>query len=110
MTYEEAVAKAKARASRTGLTYFVTERIDHPAYPGETVYLVIAEQDKRLWAFDERCIEVIEGNLINEPCRTCSGGMVVPDVDNPVVGNPCPTCVVAQGEKHEADASDERQP
>jgi hypothetical protein len=60
LTRQEAIAKAEARASRTNLVYLVTERTDHPAYPGETVHLVIAEQDKRLWALDERCVEVVE--------------------------------------------------
>lgn len=30
-----------------------------------------------------------------QSCSTCKGDMVVPDPDNPVVGNPCPDCTVA---------------
>lgn len=36
-------------------------------------------------------------HLHGEPveCPTCNGDMVVRDVDNPVVANPCPDCTLA---------------
>ena len=60
MTRNEAVAKAQRKSARTGHAYLVTSRTGHPAYPGKTVYLIVPEADKHLWAPDETLEERIK--------------------------------------------------
>lgn len=56
MTRTDAIAKAQAKAARTGQPHLVTSRTEHPAHPGHTVYLTVAMSDKRTWAPDERFV------------------------------------------------------
>lgn len=98
MNRQQARDEARSRAQRTGLTYLLTERTAHPAYPGQTVSLVIAEQDKRLWADDERLIQVIgpdwrcecgDLNRSHESfCFRCGAGQ--PDEADSVARSPKP--------------------
>lgn len=62
---------------------------------------------------DERLLADARGAIINhwnsqvaaktgeQPCSTCKGDMVVPDPDNPVVGNLCPDCTTASSRNEE---------
>jgi hypothetical protein len=56
MTREQAISKAQDKAHRFGRAYMVTSRTDHPAHPGETVYLTFPKADKSTWASSEKLI------------------------------------------------------
>jgi hypothetical protein len=55
MTRDEAIVKAKAKA-RGGRDVIATSRTAHPAYPGLTVHLIVAKDDKHAWASDEKLV------------------------------------------------------
>ena len=70
MTRQQAIAKAKRKHERTGQAILVTQRTNHPAYPGQTVYLAIAAADKYAWAPDETLV-----GAINETPETYAAGV-----------------------------------
>lgn len=56
MTRQDAIEKAQRKARRFERAYLVTSRSDHPAYPGQTVYLAFPKADKAVWAPGEALI------------------------------------------------------